>query len=363
MPLALAAHPACYLTPCRPLPALPCPIPLPADAFFAVHGGISILSRSIAEPTPCVNSTFIRAMSNFITDGLQLTDVRPASHGGAQQQQGQQAAGRKVLPPHETGGGGGRPPLRVTWALRTNRAGLQAEILKALQKRIPAETGAQVGSPHAQQAALRAAACSGLCCRVLHLCRSARAPPSSLPTLLRRCPLCSTHLPSPAQVVAVDFGTKSVEEQMRLVRGSDVLAGYHGAALTLACFMHRQSALVEVEEEWRWVGGGEGWGLHLLDPCQPCQGSTLAACASRRARPPLSSPAARRPAEQVRLLHQLRALERPGVQTDSHCGLWQRGGARGGQGGGGGGGGAGRGAATNRRRRGRHVTRSPVSLL
>lgn len=43
----------------------------------------------------------------------------------------------------------------------------------------------------------------------------------------------------------------SVEEQIRRVRSADVLAGYHGAALTLACFMDWQGALVEVEEGWR----------------------------------------------------------------------------------------------------------------
>lgn len=51
--------------------------------------------------------------------------------------------------------------------------------------------------------------------------------------------------------MAVDFGQMSVEEQIRRVRGADVLAGYHGAALTLACFMDWQGALVEVEEGWR----------------------------------------------------------------------------------------------------------------
>lgn len=55
----------------------------------------------------------------------------------------------------------------------------------------------------------------------------------------------------PLQLVAVDFGKLPIEEQIRQVRSADVLAGYHGAALTLACFMDHRGALVEIEEEWR----------------------------------------------------------------------------------------------------------------
>ncbi len=49
----------------------------------------------------------------------------------------------------------------------------------------------------------------------------------------------------------MDFGKLPLEEQIRQVRSTDVLAGYHGAALTLACFMDYRGALVEIEEEWR----------------------------------------------------------------------------------------------------------------
>lgn len=85
--------------------------------FFSVHGGISILSRSIRGPTPCVNSTFIRAMAHFITDGLQLTDVKPPSR----------AEGK----------------MRVVWALRSNRAERQGEVLDLLRQKLP-EQGAEV---------------------------------------------------------------------------------------------------------------------------------------------------------------------------------------------------------------------------
>ena len=71
--------------------------------------------------------------------------------------------------------------------------------------------------------------------------------------MLLRCP---THrppaLPCPAQLVELDFGRLGgIEDQIREVRQADVLAGYHGAALTLALFMPWQSGLVEVQEEWR----------------------------------------------------------------------------------------------------------------
>ena len=50
----------------------------------------------------------------------------------------------------------------------------------------------------------------------------------------------------------LDFGRLGgIEDQIREVRQADVLAGYHGAALTLALFMPWQSGLVEVQEEWR----------------------------------------------------------------------------------------------------------------
>lgn len=35
------------------------------------------------------------------------------------------------------------------------------------------------------------------------------------------------------------------------VRGADVLVGYHGAALTLSLFMREESALVEIQAEYR----------------------------------------------------------------------------------------------------------------
>lgn len=53
------------------------------------------------------------------------------------------------------------------------------------------------------------------------------------------------------QVDAVEFGDLSIEQQIRLMRQTDVLAGYHGAALTLSLFMPPESALVEVEEDYR----------------------------------------------------------------------------------------------------------------
>ncbi|KAI7846156.1 hypothetical protein COHA_000326 [Chlorella ohadii] len=144
------------------------------DAFFSVHGGISILSRSIRGPTPCVNSTFIRAMARFITDGLQLTGVQPPSRA--------------------EDSAAGQPKMRVVWALRSNRAGRQDEILDLLHQRLPGLN---------------------------------------------------------AELVTMDFGKLPLEEQIRQVRSTDVLAGYHGAALTLACFMDYRGALVEIEEEWR----------------------------------------------------------------------------------------------------------------
>jgi capsular polysaccharide biosynthesis protein len=52
-------------------------------------------------------------------------------------------------------------------------------------------------------------------------------------------------------VSAVEFGGLSIEEQVRRARQADVLVGYHGAALTLALFMHPQSALVEIESSFR----------------------------------------------------------------------------------------------------------------
>ncbi len=82
-----------------------------------MHGGISILSRSIRGPTPCVNSTFIRAMAHFITDGLQLTGVQPPSRA--------------------EDSAAGQPKMRVVWALRSNRAGRQDEILDLLHQRLP----------------------------------------------------------------------------------------------------------------------------------------------------------------------------------------------------------------------------------
>lgn len=99
------------------------PHPPTADAFFSVHGGISILSRSIRGPTPCVNSTFIRAMAHFITDGLQLTAVQPPSRAD--------------------GSGAEQANLRVVWALRSNRAERQSEVLDLLRQRLP-EQGAEV---------------------------------------------------------------------------------------------------------------------------------------------------------------------------------------------------------------------------
>jgi hypothetical protein len=111
---------------------------------FNVHGGISVLSRSIEEPTPCLNSTMMNAMVHFMLDGLQLTDIHPASH--ARPPHGVATAG-------DSGSSSGssqaaqqqKPLMRVVWALRTNRAGFQTEILDALQKRLPAESGAEVG--------------------------------------------------------------------------------------------------------------------------------------------------------------------------------------------------------------------------
>jgi capsular polysaccharide biosynthesis protein len=52
-------------------------------------------------------------------------------------------------------------------------------------------------------------------------------------------------------VLAIEFGGLSIEEQIRRVRQADVLVGYHGAALTLALFMNRQSGLVEIDEMFR----------------------------------------------------------------------------------------------------------------
>lgn len=60
------------------------------------------------------------------------------------------------------------------------------------------------------------------------------------------------------QLVAVDLGALGIEEQLRLVRSADVLAGYHGAALTLSLFMPPESALLEVEEAYRCVQRGVG---------------------------------------------------------------------------------------------------------
>lgn len=46
------------------------------------------------------------------------------------------------------------------------------------------------------------------------------------------------------------MGSLGIEDQILLMRQTDVLAGYHGAALTLSLFMPPESALVEVEEEF-----------------------------------------------------------------------------------------------------------------
>ncbi|PRW61307.1 EGF domain-specific O-linked N-acetylglucosamine transferase isoform A [Chlorella sorokiniana] len=142
------------------------------DAFFSVHGGISALSRSGSGPTPCVNSTFIRAMSHFITDGLGVTGVRPASRDASQV---------------------GLAGMRVVWGLRKNRADRQDEILDLLRRELPKQ---------------------GI------------------------------------EVVALDFGKLPLEEQIRQVRSADLLAGYHGAALTLSTFMDYPAAMIEVEQEW-----------------------------------------------------------------------------------------------------------------
>ena len=102
---------------------------LAADVFFNVHGGISVLSRSIGGWTPCLNSTMMNALVHFVLDGLQLHDIHPASHqapGGAQAQ---------------------RPKLRVLWALRSNRAAYQQQVLAQLQQRLPSESNAEVCAP------------------------------------------------------------------------------------------------------------------------------------------------------------------------------------------------------------------------
>jgi hypothetical protein len=118
-----------------------------ADVAFNVHGGISVLSRSIEQPTPCLNSTMMNAMVHFMLDGLQLTDIHPASHarppngvaaGSSSSSSSSSAGSSKAEQQH-------KPLMRVVWALRTNRAGFQTQILDELQRRLPAESGAEVG--------------------------------------------------------------------------------------------------------------------------------------------------------------------------------------------------------------------------
>lgn len=86
----------------------------------------------------------MNALVHFLLDGLQLTHVRPASHGWSLQeqhhQQDQQHQGNMLQQDEH-------PRLRVVWALRSNRAGYQQQILGALQKRLPVESNAEVGLP------------------------------------------------------------------------------------------------------------------------------------------------------------------------------------------------------------------------
>jgi hypothetical protein len=151
-----------------------------------VHGGISLLSRSISGWTPCKNSTTVNALVAFMLDGLQLADVRPASHEAAEAQrrrgdQPQQQGGPLT---EGGGGGGGGQGLRVVWALRSTRAGMQAEVLQALQQRIPQETGAQV------RAAWLGRACPHVAvgCRACDKGRRPRVvPPRLLPGRVSAC--------------------------------------------------------------------------------------------------------------------------------------------------------------------------------
>ena len=273
-------------------------LPLRADTFFSVHGGISILSRSIHSPTPCANSTFIRAMTHFITDGLKLTDVRPASHGGSTSaaagapatQQIEEAVlqqavgGRLMLPGHRSevaaaaaaaaavpvssnGAGQAAGKLRVVWALRSSRAERQEEILDLLNRELPKQgievrtdgmLGCRVGGGNGRApVGVWHCVAAPLACLCIHSCplgstSCAHQTLPALPLLLRW------------QFAALDFGQLPLEEQIRQARSADVLAGYHGAALTLACFMDPPAALVEVEEEWRctraagWLGDAAG---------------------------------------------------------------------------------------------------------
>ena len=204
----------------------------------------------------CLSACGLRCCSSqvrFMLDGLRLSDVRPASHaallqgaqgqqqaGQGQQQrlgQGQQQQQQQQQPgqPREASG-----RMRVVWALRSTRAGFQREMLDALQERIPKETGAEVRAAAAAPLHLPPYS-HGPC----HMLASRSPPPRPRPytPALARC--------RPRQVVAVEFGGLSMEEQIRRVRQADVLAGYHGAALTLALYMSEPSGLVEVEGSFR----------------------------------------------------------------------------------------------------------------
>ncbi|GAB4822466.1 hypothetical protein N2152v2_009512 [Parachlorella kessleri] len=167
------------------------------EGAWNVHGGVSLMSRGNGQVTPCTNSTLVNGMMSFLLDRLGMASVLPPSHSTAGYQP--QAASQDLHTQLGLRGGlalgrQGLPPLTVVWALRGNRASHQGAILVLLEKQLP-ELG--------------------------------------------------------VQVLPVDFGRLGMEEQIRVVRGADVLAGYHGAALTLSLFMPVQSALVEVQEAYR----------------------------------------------------------------------------------------------------------------
>lgn len=148
---------------------MPCPsslrLPLPrrccAEGAWAVHGGLSVLSRNNGARSPCTNSTMFNALISFILDGLELTDVLPASHaaiapdpGSANSQGAAGAASQAAAGATRAAAAGGdatgaaaaakakaRPLLNVVWALRTDREGRQEEVLKVFRERLGAAGG------------------------------------------------------------------------------------------------------------------------------------------------------------------------------------------------------------------------------